>query len=70
MEPIATPEGAVIGALEAVELATAEDPVWKEPVDPNVAAVSNGSEQEQQKQVHGEEVSIGKNVVLRTELLY
>ena len=26
-------------------LVTAEDPIWKEPVDPIVAAVSDGSEQ-------------------------
>ena len=60
MEPITIPKGTVIGALEAVELVTAEDPIWKEPVDPIVAAGSVGSEQEQRKQTLAEEVSIGK----------
>ena len=60
MEPITIPKGIVIGALEAVELVTAEDPIWKEPVDPIVPAGSDGSEQEQQKQTLAEEVSIGK----------
>ena len=37
MEPITIPKGTAIGALEAVELVTVEDPVWKESM---VAAVS------------------------------
>ena len=60
MEPITFPKGTAIGVLEAVELVTAEDPIWKEPVDPIVAAVSDASEQEQRKQTLGEEVSIKK----------
>ena len=45
-----------------MELVTAEDPIRKEPVDPIVAAVSDGSEQEQRKQTLGEEVSIWKRM--------
>ena len=57
MEPIAIPKGAVTGALELV---AAGDPIWEEPVDPTVAIVSDGNEQDQQKRVLREEVSIGK----------
>ena len=60
MESITIRKGTAIGALEAVKLVTAEDPIWKEPVDPVVAAISDDSEQEQRKQTLGEEVSNGK----------
>ena len=46
MKPITILKGTVVGTLEAVELVTAEDPIWKEPVDPIVAAGSDDSEQE------------------------
>ena len=70
MELITIPKSTTIGALEAVELVTAIDPLWKEQVDPIVAAVSDGSEQEQPNQTLAEEVSIGKECSAKTEVLY
>ena len=60
-ESIIIPKGTAIGALEAVELITGQDPVWKESVDPIVVVVSDGRMQEQQAQTLGEAVSIGKD---------
>ena len=70
MEPITIPKGSTIGALEAVELVTAKDPLWKEQVNSIVAAVSDGSEQEQRNRTLAEEVSIGKECSAKTEVLY